>query len=333
MTQALAQLDATISEVFGTQMPPGNLRLVGAVQRLIAGVSTIGDEAVRVRTTRKRLASLLAADDPVLMIVGEVDAPNEQETARLRLTLGQLLIGAVAERVFEKHWTEVVPSAYGLADDRAARGDTDFLVYNDDDQQVFRLNIKFYGAQFRRSLELVGLEPDDCFALATYKIWAATEKQNSEGLPYIFVIVGVPGMSGVDMGRHVPDRLIHLQHTVNASSRLTGKRQVEDAIVSSLVDSAAIDDQAEGIRDAFRAITEAEWRVISARKADKLLRTLLFDRAYALRVRGFARNYGGAELDMHFSVSGDLTPLDEMLSLLRERGLTALVTALERGSV
>jgi hypothetical protein len=32
----------------------------------------------------------------------------------------------------------------------------------------------------------------------------------------------------------------------------------------------------------------ADWRVLSAAKADRLLRELLFDRVYAVRVRGFA---------------------------------------------
>lgn len=58
-----------------------------------------------------------------------------------------------------------------------------------------------------------------------------------------------------------------------------------------------------------RRIREAEWRVISALKADDLLRKKLFDRVYAVRVRAFARNYRNAELDMHFSLDGDLTRL------------------------
>ena len=53
---------------------------------------------------------------------------------------------------------------------------------------------------------------------------------------------------------------------------------------------------------------------------------------YALRVRGFARNYRNAELDMHFSLTGDLTPLSEFLRVLKNDGVQGLVGRLERGT-
>lgn len=73
--------------------------------------------------------------------------------------------------------------------------------------------------------------------------------------------------------------------------------------------------------------------MISARKADDLLRKKLFDRVYAVRVRAFARNYPNAELDMHFSLNEDLTRLEEFLDLLKTRGLHGLTAHLERGLV
>jgi len=79
-------------------------------------------------------------------------------------------------------------------------------------------------------------------------------------------------------------------------------------------------------------IRNALWRVLSARKADALLREKLFERAYALRARAFAKNYGGAELDMHFSVSQELVSLEELLRVLRDGGLQALSVYLERGT-
>ena len=74
-------------------------------------------------------------------------------------------------------------------------------------------------------------------------------------------------------------------------------------------------------------------RELSARRADNLLREKLFERAYALRVPRFAQNYRGAELDMHFSLSSDLTPLTEFLEVLREYGMPGLVSRLERGTL
>jgi hypothetical protein len=50
-------------------------------------------------------------------------------------------------------------------------------------------------------------------------------------------------------------------------------------------------------------------------------------------VRAFARNYRNAELDMHFSLREDLTPLPEFLRVLRDDGLHGLVARLERGTI
>ena len=80
-------------------------------------------------------------------------------------------------------------------------------------------------------------------------------------------------------------------------------------------------------------IEHAEWRVLSARRADILLREKLFDRVYAVRVRAFARNYRNAELDMHFSLKEDLTPLEDFLESLKSHGLHGLTARLERGLI
>ncbi len=78
-------------------------------------------------------------------------------------------------------------------------------------------------------------------------------------------------------------------------------------------------------------ILQADWYMISARRADRLLRERLFERVYALRLRGFARAFRGAELDMHFSLSGDLIPLPQFLTTLREGGQQKVTTLMERG--
>ena len=52
-----------------------------------------------------------------------------------------------------------------------------------------------------------------------------------------------------------------------------------------------------------------------------------------MRVRAFARNYRNAELDMHFSVKEDLTPLASFLESARARGLHGLAVDWERGEM
>ena len=59
---------------------------------------------------------------------------------------------------------------FELRDLREGRTDTDYRLYNGRGRPIYRVNIKFHGSPFRRAPEMVGLESDDCFALATYKI-------------------------------------------------------------------------------------------------------------------------------------------------------------------
>jgi hypothetical protein len=87
------------------------------------------------------------------------------------------------------------------------------------------------------------------------------------------------------------------------------------------------------LTDVGRQIAAAPWFVLSARRADNLLREKLFERVFAVRMRGFTRTYRNAELDMHFSLREDLTPLPDFLQSLRERGLHGMAVDLERGLV
>ena len=130
----------------------------------------------------------------------------------------------------------------------------------------------------------------------------------------------------------MPENLVHLASFVHIS-KVPGKRDIEDMIVSHLVDERQAEPLRQALDEFSSAIEGAEWRVLSARRADLLLRERLFDRVYAVRVRAFARNYRNAELDMHFSLQQDLTPLREFLSLLKEHGLHGLTARLERGLV
>ena len=135
------------------------------------------------------------------------------------------------------------------------------------------------------------------------------------------------------MGEAIPQDLMHLCAICQEATKLTGKRQVEDQIVERLTTNPSTFGVGASIDGYLGQIHEAQWFVLSARRAERLLRQMLFQRAYALRVRGFARNYPGAELDMHFSLTDDLRPLAEFLQVLRDHGMPGLVTRLERGTL
>jgi len=328
----LEALQGARRRIYGPTDWPKPFHLLSAVTAVRDGQSP-AEAAKAVGTTSKNLQRLVDAPDIVIALMGELPPGFVEKSLKLRAIVGQLIIGNLAERVFEEMYRRTVGNTeLRLEDDRSSGGDTDYLVRNGQDRQVFRLNIKFHGSQFRKARELVGLEPEDCFALATYKIYSALQKQEKEHLPYIFVVVGVPNLTGSVVGEAVPYELVDFATRAKYAPRVEGKRKIENAIVEAIT-SRPSDFGLDAILLTFQEqIKSATWRVLSARRADKLLREQLFERAYALRVRGFAMNYRGAELDMHFSVTSDLNLLEDMLRILRDDGLHALSVYLERGT-
>lgn len=244
--------------------------------------------------------------------------------------LGQLLLGLLAERAFESIYKRTLGTTeLRLEDSRGARTDTDYRVLNGQGRPVFRMNIKFHGTLFRQAKELVGLEPADCFALATYKIKQGLDKQNAEVLPYVFVVVSSP-VSALNVGAAIPRDFIHLACLVHASKRVAGKRKVEEKIVECLADGR-VSSFVGTLTELQGMIAQAPWRILSARRAEKLLRDHLFERVYAVRVRGFTRSYRNAEVDMHLSLTSDMTPLADLLAKIADTGLHRVAGELERG--
>ncbi|HYS48873.1 MAG TPA: hypothetical protein VEM36_08885 [Xanthobacteraceae bacterium] len=146
-------------------------------------------------------------------------------------------------------------------------------------------------------------------------------------MPYMFAIVGVPNLTAGSIEGFVPEREVEIVALISKSSRATRKRDIEDRVVQRIVE-----EKSPSFVEVYGRIRGAEWYVLSARKADNLLREKLFDRVYALKIRGFARQFRGAELDMHFSLSRDLMTLREFLSILKQEGQTKVASLLERGT-
>lgn len=293
---------------------------------LLAAGETPSVAARHVRTTAGRLNELHSKKSVTAALFGS-SGPNDEDRKSARQILGNLIVGRCAEVVFEKLYKEHVQTTeLELRDLREGRSDTDYRLYNGRGRPVYRVNIKFHGSLFRRSHEMVNLESEDCFPLATYKIHGALQKQQADELPYIFVIVSIPNLTAESIGAEVPEALQDFVARVTASKQIPKKRDIEDRIVEMLGQEghpayATTRDQ----------MIEPRWFVLGARKADKLLREQLFERVFALRIRNFSRQFRQAELDMHFSLSKDLTPLSTYLDMLKDSGYPRITTLLERG--
>ena len=150
---------------------------------------------------------------------------------------------------------------------------------------------------------MVGLETADCFALATYKIYGALQKQEEERLPYFFAIVGVPNLTGEAVGRQIPSFLVETVALIDQAPRGKSKRDIEDAAVESLVRAqhTVYGQTLDRIHRRTGTSSRRDGQTSSCGS--------LFDRVFALKIRNFSRAFRGAELDMHFSLARDLIPL------------------------
>lgn len=256
-----------------------------------------GVEALVERVRAEGLAGFIATD---ALITG-------QDLARRGQGIAQMLLGVLAERRFEELSNQITGGGIlRIEDHRLSRTDTDYRLLNGSDNPVCRFNVKFHGTLFREARRYVGLDSDDCFALAAYKINNGLRRQEEEKLPYIFLVLSVPDLNAGDVACLVPDDYIW------ALAVLGGKMAVEEAIVSRLLRP----DYLPQFRPIFDRMPEGQLRVISAKKADRLLREKLFERVHALSLKGFTRRFRNAEVDMHFSLSTELTPVRTFLELL-----------------
>ena len=285
---------------------------------------------------RKRVAPLVEARDPVQTAyqvdLADLPAKVQQRARKGELMLGQLVLGTLAEQAFEEiYHRELGTSEFRLDDYRESRNDTDYRMLNGGGRPLFRINSKFHGSQFRRAKELVGLEPADCFALATYKIWSAIEKQKAESMPYLFIVISSP-ITSESVANEVPAEVRELVRLVHAAEKAEGKRDLEERIVNSLLlaDTGAFGDK---VRQWREQLAGSRWRVLSAWRADKLLRDLLFERVFAVRTRNFTQSFRNAELDMHFSLANDMLPLEDMLNILKREGSQGVVGRAMQGKI
>lgn len=306
---------------------PKPLHLIQGALRVRAGES-VQEAARAVRTNASSLSPIVSSPDPVSAVLGVHDAGlTPEEIAKVRRNVGQMLLGRAAEIAFEDIYrSEVNPTEFKLDDLREGRSNTDYFVLNGGDRKVFRLNIKFIGTVFRRGAEMVGLQPNDCFPLATYKIHAALMKQEEEHLPYVFAVVGVPDLAA-SIADAIPDDEVRMLALLFASEVVTRKHELEDRFVDRIV---AV--RSPAFTGAYDRIRSAPWYILSARRAFNLMRENLYQRVYALRVPGFTRQFGRAEVDMHFSLSQDLVSLHQLLLVLRQDGQMRVASMLERGS-
>ena len=302
------------------------LRRPLAIKRVISGESleAVAREAQVSKAWLKTKVTSVRRQGLRGLIPNADQAGESSALKSRRLGIAQMLLGTLAEKRFEQLSAEITGGRHLHIEDHVrTRTDTDYLLRNGNDNPVCHMNIKFHGTLFRQARELVGLDPEDCFALATYKISNALRKQQDKALPYVFLVLSIRDLSAASVAAYVPDDFVWLICVME------GKRIIEEAIVKELA-KPEYEPQFQGI---LARMTEGEFRLLSARKAFNLLQAKLFDRVFALKVRRFNQSYKNAEIDMHCSISQELTPLRTFLEILARDSLHVLNVRLDRGEI
>jgi hypothetical protein len=313
---------ALVGELFaGTEPPPETkVKQLMAVRRLWSGEdSMVVAEGSPYQPRRLLIWRQAISETGLWHWLGKRRVPDTDRFERAKAGIAQILLGQLAEEHFETVSIRLLGEAgFTVDDQRLERTDTDYRLLSGDGRPICRLNIKFHGTLFKQAAEYVGLEPSDCFALATYKIHGALVRQEDERLPYAFLIISVPDFPREAIERHVSDDWAWLASHAG--------RLVEERIAARL----ATESWCEAIRARIR---ESEFRVLSARRADRLLRENLFRRVHALRLRAFNQLFRGAEINMHLSLSQEMIGYAQFLEVLKDRGALELAVRLERGEI
>lgn len=280
-------------------------------------VSAFSDKSIQRARSKMKTGSLTK-------VIGTSKKPAPDPRA-VRFRLAQLLLGALTEERFAREKEELTAGRLSVEDHRMGRSDTDYRVLNGGGKPIFRINIKYHGTAFAKAQEHVGLQPDDCFALATYKINQALERQRAEALPYVFLVLSCIGLTSASVSDIIPERFGWFL-TVATKFR---KRDIEEAMVASLL----TETNASQLSEIRGRIAGSEFRVLSATRAERLLKEKLFERVFALRQRAFTKAFRNAELDMHFSLKQEMVPVRDFLATVASESPQKLSVLLVLGEI
>lgn len=251
----------------------------------------------------------------------ELGAP----TMAKRLRVAGLVVGRVAELEFERRYRAVMKGQEFDFEDQSRGGtETDFLVLNGHGRRAFRINIKAHGTFFKEARKFVGLEPDDTFALATYKIRDANRRSKEEALPFLFAIVSSERLATGPIAARLPAEVGLILDRLTLYKNVKGLRALENALVEVMVDPREYGADPL-VADLWAAVREANWRVISAVKAEHLMTELMWQRVPAMAQRNFSGSRE-SQPNMHFPLGQDMIDLDDLLAVLRAHGIQHVAT-------
>jgi hypothetical protein len=150
-----------------------------------------------------------------------------------------VVVGAVGEQDFEQRYNQLMTSGeFTLADQTKEGTDTDFLTEDSRGRKAVRINVKMYGTRFQKSMTFVGLEPEDTFGIATYKVRQAVRKSQKEALPYLFAIASCEDLRADAVAAALPPEVLYILDSKRLYKGVDKWKLIEDLMLAYLLDPA-----------------------------------------------------------------------------------------------
>lgn len=252
------------------------------------------------------IAAAIRAASPVVIGLGTSVRLNKPRAA-----FRNLVVGTIAEGVFES--TQLRPlEKYGFKIiDYHEKGENRDFGVNKDNLEL-PINVKTASTVFRNALKTVGLDPEDCIPVSTYKALGGSKR--------------VPNLIYVDLVDFA------LREKVDAFvESLVGPPAILWDLFSWYAGKGAKQAQDQYIKQLFsehRPALEAfvddasNFRVISAKKVVALMHQMPH-RVPGLGIKAAGTGTFNAEVNLHISVSRETQPWADVANLIVEHGIQA----------
>jgi hypothetical protein len=231
----------------------------------------------------------------------------------------KLFLAAITERHFLDYLDDLCEKRKSIGyDDKRFSGHTlvDFSLL--EDELELPINVKNAGTRFERAYQLVGLEPEDCIPIPAYKANDAIEKE-----PNLLYAIAVD----YELLQKIEKHLVGLFNQNEKGvwvllNAYTGTyiRDAEDKFIYSMVNKYWTDFS--------QHTTLPEFRIISARKAVKILQTLP-KRTPGIGLRAWGTG-ASAEVNVHISIGKETKTWEEIERRILYKGVDNIVCAVNR---
>ena len=187
-----------------------------------------------------------------------------------------------------------------------------------EDDLVLPVNVKNAGTRFENAAQLVGIDPNDCIPIPAYKAYDAIEK-----VPNLLYAISIDYSLIDKIKNQLLPRFSHEETEVwNLLNKFGGARirDAEDKFVYSMVH--------KHWEEFSKHVSLPEFRIISARKAIRILQTLP-KRTPGIGLRAWGTG-ASAEVNVHISVSSETKSWSEIASRIKTRGMMDIIEAVNR---